>query len=90
MCDLSNILNRFFRIFQMILFALYLFNFLKLFLVSTVQISSVQVLKNITYYKLSTLSFLSYFPACITAEGRCAFTATATFLPVFDSGCRLI
>lgn len=52
MCDLSNILNRFLRIFQMILFTLYLFNFLKLFLVSTVQISSVQVLKNITYYKL--------------------------------------
>ena len=58
--------------------ALFLFNFLKLFLVSTVQISSVQVLKNITYYTLSTLSFLLYFPAYITAEGRCAFTATAT------------
>ena len=46
--------------------------------------------KILTYQRLSTLLFLSSSPAYITAEGRCAFTATAAFLPVFDSGCRLI
>jgi len=70
----------------MILFTLYLFNFLKLFLVPKASISSAQMLKNITYYTLSTLSFLSYFPAYITAEGRCAFTATATLLQCLIQG----